>query len=122
MAAFHANQTKERTKKMSNEIWKYKISDGVTTLQMPEGATILSVQNQMDTICIWAYGRPSAKKEPRIIHIIGTGIPLIYEDILNVPFDDFMKFIGTVQTRGGQFVWHVFEDISESLLNRGFKM
>lgn len=74
------------------------------TIQMPEGARILSAQVQVCDVCIWAMVDTSKAVEDRNIRIVGTGHPA--DDI------DPSKFIGTVQLRGGSLVLHLFEAIS----------
>lgn len=80
-------------------IWKFDLS-GTRELEMPEGATILSVDVQFGRICIWALVEPTAPKEKRVFCIYGTGAAIA---------DNLGKFIGTVQLAGGEFIVHVFE-------------
>lgn len=81
-------------------IFKYALKVGETTHDMPEGATILSVQLQHDCITLWALvveGRPLAQRK---FSVFGTGH--------KVPYGTGTKdFLGTVQV--GPLVWHVFE-------------
>ena len=69
----------------------------------PDGAELLSVHNQNGFLCLWAVVDPSNKKRPRLIEIIGTGIPIV--DLTGLR----RKFIGTVLSDA--FVWHVFEQV-----------
>jgi hypothetical protein len=81
-------------------IWKFvlPIKDFVR-VDMPEGARILSAQEQHDEICVWAAVNPRARLIPHGFAIRGTGHPL---GVVG-------RFIGTIQTHGGSLVWHVFE-------------
>ena len=48
-------------------IYKYELNlYGTTTLDLPIGAEILTVQIQFDKICIWALINPKNKKESRL--------------------------------------------------------
>ena len=65
---------------------------------MPKGATVLSVANQQDTLCLWAMVDPAAPEVFREFDVLGTGKAIPEWERV---------FIGTVLI--GQFVWHVFE-------------
>lgn len=86
---------------MSKAIWKYPLTDVVTTLDIPEGARLLSVANQNDGIVLWALVDPRLPKAACIIRVYGTG-----HDVIDDPGD----FIGTVMLQGGKYVFHVFKD------------
>lgn len=66
---------------------------------MPQGARILSVQDQRGRLCIWAQVDDSKPKVARHFQIVDTGDPRTDMHRLT--------FIGSVQQ--GPFVWHVFE-------------
>lgn len=71
-------------------------------LRLPEGGTVLSVQEQRGQLVIWAavdMSQPDVNVEFRIV---GTGNPFP-NDML-----DGYVWLGTVQEREGVFVWHVF--------------
>lgn len=77
-----------------------KVAD-TQEIEMTAGAKILTVQYQNDILCIWALVMENeTRKEKRIINVYGTGNPLP---------DQVGDYIGTVQTYGGNLVWHVFE-------------
>lgn len=81
-------------------IWKYDLEiDDRQIVEMPEGAELLSVQMQRDRLRLWALVDPIAHKVAHNIIVHGTGHPV----------GDVGLFIGTVQTHGGQLVWHVFD-------------
>jgi hypothetical protein len=66
---------------------------------MPEGAKILSVQNQRDDISVWALCDSSVEYVARKFLIVATGNP--------IPVDlKGWEYLSTVQHF--QFVWHVF--------------
>ena len=83
-------------------IWKYTLVHGHQTVTMPEGAEVLSVAMQGDRIMLWALVRPDAAPSPRRFVVIGTGWKL--------PEGEW-RFLRTVLTDGGAFVWHVFEGV-----------
>lgn len=89
---------------MNTVIYKYnlKLTDR-QTLNLPDSATLLTVQEQNGILCLWALVNPKFPLEPRIIEILGTGnlVPVAQR-----------KYISTVQTNQGSLVWHVFEIIS----------
>jgi hypothetical protein len=87
------------------EIWKYKLDPRVSTIPMPEGAEILSVQVQRETPCVWAEVDPTHPLYVRTFEIYGTGHPI------NDMSGHERKFIGTFQLNQGDLVFHVFETI-----------
>lgn len=73
-------------------------------IQMPVGAEILSVQWQRNQLCAWALvEKYETVHAPRVLHVVGTGHPVA----------DGLEFLGTIQTHGGDLVWHVFEQVTE---------
>lgn len=85
------------------QIWKYPLEVSHNTLKIPKGYEILSVQSQYGRPCLWVLVDPKAEKEDVILRTFGTGHPLSKEEITNV------KFIGTYQLNGGNFIGHVFK-------------
>ena len=82
------------------QIWRFPL--GIVDAQnvdMPEGARILTVQQQGACLCLWAIVDPDAAPRPRRILIAGTGHPCF----------DGLRYISTAQTAAGRLVWHVFE-------------
>lgn len=78
----------------------------VTDMQvvmMPVGARILSVANQRDMLTLWAEVNTEAPPAGRVIHVVGTGNPLVVASNAD--------FIGTVEM--GQFIWHVYAGPAE---------
>ena len=91
-------------------IWKYPFDvDDSFELNMPQGAKILTVQEQDRKGCMWAIVNPENEIESRRFCILGTGHMH--------PLDFFLskRYIGTFQQpfpMGGSLVWHLFEHIS----------
>jgi len=86
-------------------IWKFDLNVGMNRLQVPVGSKVLSTHVQHDGIRMWALVDPTAVVEDVEFTVCGTGFPLPKNILM-------MKFIGTVLTEGGTFVWHVFHDDS----------
>lgn len=87
---------------MKTAIWKFPIqTTDFQTIEMPQYATILTVQTQFDMPCIWAEVNPEAPMAKRLILVYGTGHPM--DD------KEERKYIGTYQLQGGSLVFHVFE-------------
>lgn len=82
-------------------IYKYGLEDEVCTVQMPEGAKVLSAHVQNGSICIWALVDPSKPMVLRTFKVIGTGWKIE---------DTQLEFIGTVLLESGRLVFHVFEE------------
>lgn len=84
-------------------IWKYQLQ--VTDLQlvkMPSWSTILTVRSlDDDRIFMWAEVDKDKPEVERRIIMAGTG--QAYHRNKDI------KYIGTVLTMGGTFVWHVFD-------------
>jgi hypothetical protein len=79
-------------------IYKYTIT-GRNKIEMPIGASILSVNMQGRDYCIWALVDTERSTEARDFEVVGTGWEL----------DDNMHYIGTCYD--GPFVWHIMEVI-----------
>lgn len=89
---------------MAKTVWKFSLQhQDEQQIEIPAGAQILCVQVQQDTPCLWATVNPKEPLEKRTILIRGTGHTALEGDL---------TYIGTYQTMGGMFVWHVFEKIS----------
>lgn len=84
-------------------VYKYPLdSYGATSVELPAGAVILSVQPQRGAPCLWALVDPAAPTESRELYVAGTG-----HDLPGAAGD--WRFVGTFQTGGEMFVFHVFE-------------
>lgn len=89
-----------------NVVWKYPLDEPVTEVEMPAGATILSVQTQYvgqphEQPVLWAQGDPDEPKVPRRFVIVGTGHPFNGSHRIH--------YLGTFQLLAGAFVGHVYE-------------
>ena len=70
------------------------------TIEMPEGAKILSFKVQRGIPTLWALINLDNKFEKRHFRIIGTGQSIE---------EDNLKYINTIQTDGGKYIFHLFE-------------
>lgn len=88
-------------------VWKYKLAvEDLQEVGLPEGAEILSVQDQRGTLTIWAMVDPDEKRiSPVTIEIIPTGLPVHPAD---------RKHLATVQQENGHLLWHVFQRVGPS--------
>ncbi len=85
------------------KIFKYEITTTDSQqIEMPRGATILTVQVQYANPCLWALVAENADTELRTIRVFVTGH--------DVPRPVSMKYIGTYQLNEGSFIGHVFEE------------
>lgn len=84
------------------QVWKFAINPK-TTLEMPKGASILTMQLQNGIPCIWALVNPENEKELRYFEIYGTGDSI---DCVG------KKYIGTFQVQSSiVLVYHLFERV-----------
>jgi hypothetical protein len=87
---------------MSDTIYKYSLPlDDIVRIPLPFGARVLSVGEQHGQLVLWALVNPAYKTLLTTFRIAGTGHPIVDAEHWN--------FIGTVQTREGSLVWHVFQ-------------
>ena len=85
-----------------SEIWKFPLTDVISTLSIPTGAVLRHFDMQHGTnACVWAQVDPDAPKESRFFRIVGTGHP--------IPEPDKHVYVGTALQQQGRFVWHLFE-------------
>lgn len=93
---------------MSRTIWKYELDprSDVISLDVPNGAELLHVDSQHETICVWFELDPNDATEMRHFEIFGTG-HLIREDMgIN------RCHIGTIQLKNGNLIFHVYERLN----------
>jgi len=89
---------------MNKTIWKFQLQVLDTQfIWIPKNAEILSVQNQNESLCIWALVNPTEETEERCFEVFGTG----HEVGCDMGVD--RKFIGTFQMNKGSLVFHLFE-------------
>lgn len=91
---------------MTKTIWKFEIQPQQTSVEMPKGAEILTIQMQYGNPCIWALVDPLNDKEIRSIEVFGTGHSIYYDMGIE------RKYIGTFQLADGALVFHLFERIN----------
>jgi hypothetical protein len=86
-------------------IYKYHLplADEIE-IEIPSGATLLSVGQQREALYAWAIVNPSAPSRKILFHVIGTGTPMP-RDLITSLHLGATRFICTVQM---SFVWHVF--------------
>jgi hypothetical protein len=85
-------------------IWKFNLeTTDYQCVEMPLDAEILTVQTQFKEPKLWCLVDTDKPKAFRKIRIIGTGHP-IEENFTG-------KYIATYQLSGGNYVFHVFEEI-----------
>lgn len=76
----------------------------VQTVMLPRMAAVLSIQEVKGEIVMWMLANPAAPEKARTFELLSTGQPV---DVA------IRRYLGTVLTDGGLFVWHVFERLSE---------
>lgn len=85
-----------------HRIYKFRLEiTNFQEVEMPEGAEILSVQNQSNYVTLWALCDGDRAVARRGIWIYGTGHQID-------PLSE-LDYIGTVQQFDGTLVWHVFD-------------
>jgi hypothetical protein len=91
-------------------IYKYKILSGdIFKIKMPRDAQILSVQNQLDNLVLWARVETENYDVLRVLHIFFTGSEALPENIVN------MRYTATVQMLNGLVV-HIFDGGEEPII------
>jgi len=87
-------------------IYKYAVNVGHNpVIKIPKGAVFLDVQTQgpNQNISVWALIDTSQPLVDYGFHVVGTG-----HQIPDTAGVGEHNYIGTFQTSGGAFVWHVF--------------
>ena len=82
--------------------WQLEIAD-VVELDTPDNWQVLHVEVQHEVPCIWALIDPDAPSVKRKIRVCGTGHP--------IDGSAKLKPLGSFFLSGGDFVFHVFEEI-----------
>lgn len=86
---------------MEKTVFKYVLGrQRRSTVQMQEGAQLLSCQVQYGVACIWAAVYATAPLESRTFVAVPTGGEIPQES---------KGFVGTVQYDDGDVVQHIFE-------------
>ena len=82
-------------------IYKYQLSAVERqSIYMPEGAEVLTVQDQNGALCLWALIDSDNSQSERIIYMVGTGHKINTEK---------GNYVGTIQSLEGALILHVFE-------------
>lgn len=91
-------------------IWKYHLHLRKNELELPKGARVVAVHENLGAAAIWALVVPERPVERRTFYVVGTGwlldestIGAEYLGSAHIPSDG-----GTFTPPGG-FVWHVLE-------------
>ena len=95
----------DESESAARSIWKYMFPRAArsATFKMPKGATFLSAQAQQGNWVAWFLVDPNAPLCDRTFRAHLTGVNFMYsEDV----------FLATVQFNGGDFVLHLFEEVS----------
>ena len=83
-------------------VFKYDLPlEEAFTLDLPEGAELLTVQVQLGSPKMWFRVDTSRQVRPQIFGICGTGQEL-HSRLAQAPFK------GTFQLSGGAYVFHLF--------------
>lgn len=86
-----------------SRILKYQLKlVDVQVVELPQGATLLDVQEQKGELQLWAMVNQEEVMEDILIEIIGTG---------NGRCDCKRTHLATVQIPKMGFVWHIFETV-----------
>lgn len=88
-------------------VWKYALPMGgwgvlpgvVCHIEMPAASQILTLQVQHGVPTLWAQVNPKSSVVTRVFQWVGTGT--------EAPSGS--RYVGTVQMRGGDFVFHLYE-------------
>lgn len=84
-----------------NAIYKYPLTAGITTVEMPTNSKVLSVMEQHNAVVLYAVVDINSPVVGRSFYTAMTGFTL--------PFNiNKEQFIGTVALDQGSFVCHVF--------------
>ena len=83
-----------------NVVYKYPVFHGYFEQRMPKGAHILTMRVQHDAVQMWALVNASNETETRKFIFVGTGHPIN---------EDALKYIATIETHGGDLIFHLFE-------------
>jgi hypothetical protein len=91
-------------------IHKYELDiTDVQTIELPFYAEMLTIQEQRDKLVMWCIVDTEDDTEPRTFHVVDTGNPMPEPEDEGWPKG--LAYCGTVQTKGGRLVWHVFTEI-----------
>lgn len=79
-------------------------------VEMPSGSEVLSVENQRETLTVWALVNPEEKRMvQRKFALLATGATLARPAAAELRRD--FVFMNTILFSGGSFVLHVFKRV-----------
>ena len=85
-------------------VFKYPLSiAGETTIEMPKGANVLTIQVQRREPYIWAMVEDDAPMEARAFCVRGTGHTFNGRE---------GRYVGSFQLLDGDLVFHLFEAVA----------
>jgi len=79
-------------------IWKFICNKVASELEMPEGAKILNVHEQLGQVVFWAEVDVAAPRVIRHFYLVGTGNQI----------PEGFEYVGTAYV--SQYVWHLYEE------------
>lgn len=85
-------------------IYKYPLNFPNTTLEVPRGSRVLTVQVQRGVPCVWIECDPDAELTRLSLQVFGTGHA--------VP--DGLRYVSTIQEADGALVWHFYQEKEEA--------
>ena len=84
-------------------VYKFRVPIADVFIQeLPEGAIVLAVGEQLGVPQMWVELDTERPPVARRFRLFGTGHEFVSDLSLN--------FVGTFQTMGGRFVWHLYEE------------
>ena len=86
-----------------NTIWKYNLTDRVTSLKLPKGFNVVSTAVQHGAIAAWV------QVDPDEYELVSANIKLVATGDCNVNDSDL--HIGTLLFHGGNLVEHVYLEV-----------
>lgn len=87
-------------------IWKLTLTKSEQTIELPQGAHVLTVREQGENICLWVKVNPAAPVCPRRFFVCGTGHDMPPEAARG-------EYLGTAMLQGGGLVLHVFGAVNQ---------
>jgi hypothetical protein len=85
-------------------VWKYDVPvQDEFTIEMPEDAHVLTVQEQHGAPRLWALVDPKRPLRKWRFWLAGTGHM--------IPMPETLRHVGTFQAHGGDLVFHLFERV-----------
>ena len=90
---------------MTTRILKFTLHErGSRILEMPRGADLLHVGDQLGALQLWAQCEETEHVETRLFAVLYTGFDEVPENA---------EYLGTVISSGGNIVRHVYEILDD---------